>query len=86
MKGELGEKIMTKLVGLKTKSHSYLIDDSSEDKKNGAEKCVIKRKLKFENYKNFLEATQLQNKMNLKVKGLKAKGITSLLKKLIRLF
>ena len=33
MKGELGEKIMTKLVGLKTKSHSYLIDDSSEDKK-----------------------------------------------------
>ena len=26
--------------------------------------CVIKRKLKFENYKNCLEATQLKNKMN----------------------
>ena len=28
-------------------------------------KRVIKRKLKSENYKNFLEATQLGNKINL---------------------
>ena len=27
-------------------------------------KFVIKRKLKFENYKNYLEATQLENKTN----------------------
>ena len=27
--------------------------------------CFIKRKLKFENYKNCLEATQLENKMNI---------------------
>ena len=26
--------------------------------------CVTKRKLKFENYKNCLEATQLENKIN----------------------
>ena len=26
--------------------------------------CVIKRKLKFEDYKNCLEATQLENKVN----------------------
>ena len=26
--------------------------------------CVIKRKLKFENYENCLEATQLENKIN----------------------
>ena len=26
------------------------------------EKCVIKRKLKFEIYKNYLEAPQLENK------------------------
>ena len=30
----------------------------------GRKKCVIKRKLKFENYKNCLEATQLNNKIN----------------------
>ena len=27
-------------------------------------KCVIKRKLKFENYKNSLEANQLENKIH----------------------
>ena len=32
-------------------------------KKNGA-KSVIKRKLKFENYKNCLEATQFENKVS----------------------
>ena len=42
-----------------------LIDDGSEDKRATAtKKCVIKRKLKFENYKSCLEATQLENKMN----------------------
>ena len=33
-------------------------------KKQKAQECVIKRKLKFENYKNCLEATQLENKIN----------------------
>ena len=65
MKDELGGKIMTKFVGLRAKTYSYLIDDGSEDKKaKGTKKCVIKRKLKFENYKNCLEATQLDNKTN----------------------
>ena len=65
MKDELGGKIMTKFVGLRAKTYSYLIDDGSEDKKaKGTKKCVIKRKLKFENYKNCLEATQLENKIN----------------------
>ena len=34
MKDELGRKIITKLVGLRAKTYSYLIDDSNEDKKN----------------------------------------------------
>ena len=65
MKDDLGGKIMTKFVGLRANSYNYLIDDGSEDKKaRGTRKCVIKRKLKFENYKNCLEATQLENKIN----------------------
>ena len=32
-------------------------------KKEKIKKCVMKRKLKFENYKNCLEATQLDNIM-----------------------
>ena len=46
MKDKLGRKIMTKFIGLKAKTYSYLIDDSSEDKKaKGTKKCAIKRKL-----------------------------------------
>ena len=65
MKDELGGKIVTKFVGLRAKAYSYLIDDGSKDKKaKGTKKRVIKRKLKTEDYKNCLEATQLDNKIN----------------------
>ena len=38
------------------------MDDGSENKNvKGAKKCVIKRKLKFENYSSCLEATQPEN-------------------------
>ena len=65
MKGELGGKIMIKFVGLRAKTYSYLSDDDSEDKKaKGTKRCVIKRKLNFEDHKNCLEVTQLENKIN----------------------
>ena len=47
------------------KSNSYLIDDVSGDKTTKrTKKCVIKGKLKFENYKNCLEETLLENEIN----------------------
>ena len=65
MKDELGTKIMIKFVGLRAETYIYLIDHGSEDKKaKGTERCAIKRKLKFENYKNYLNLTQLENKIN----------------------
>ena len=49
MKHKLDRKIMTKFVGLRAKTCSYLIDDSSGDKKvKGTKECVIKKKLKFQ--------------------------------------
>ena len=33
-------------------------------KQNEKKICVIKRKLKFQDYKNFLEAAQIENKTN----------------------
>ena len=42
---------MTKFFGLRVKNDSYLIADNSEDKKaKSTKKCIIKSKLKFENY------------------------------------
>ena len=65
MKDELCRKAITKFVGPRVKTYSYLIDDGSKDKKvKRIKKCVIKRKLKFENYRNCLEATQPENKIN----------------------
>ena len=44
--------------------YSYSIDQGGADKKsNGTKKCVVKRKLKFEDFKNCLEATQFENKI-----------------------
>ena len=44
----------------------YLTDSNDENKtkKKGRKKCVVKRKLKFQDYKHFLETTQLENKIN----------------------
>ena len=63
MKDELGGKIMAKFVEFRKKTYSYLIDNGSKDKKaKNTKKCVIKRKIKFENYKDCLETTQIQKK------------------------
>ena len=52
-------------LALRPKTYSYLIDDGDENKKvKGTKKCAIKRKLKFEDYKCCLGATELENKTN----------------------
>ena len=55
MKDELGGKIITEFVTLRPKTYSYLINDCKEDKKaKRTNKCVIKRMIKFNDYKNCL--------------------------------
>ena len=49
---------MTKFLPLRAKTYSYLIDEGSEVKKaKDTKKCIIRRKLEFENSDNCLEAT-----------------------------
>ena len=55
MKDELGGKIITKFVTLRLKTYSFLTDDGKEDKKaKGTKKCVIKKMIKFNDYKKCL--------------------------------
>ena len=55
MKDELGVKMITEFVTLRPNTYSYSTDDSKEDKKaKGTKKCLIKRMIKFNDYKNCL--------------------------------
>ena len=55
MKDELSRKIITEFVTLRLKTYSYLTDDGKEDKKaKGTEKCIIKKMIKFNDYKKCL--------------------------------
>ena len=52
-KDKLGGKIMKEFCALRAKTYTYLIDDDSEKKKvKGIKKCIIKRRVTFENYKD----------------------------------
>ena len=55
MKDELGGKIITEFVTLRPKTYSFLTDDGKEDKKvKGTKKCIIKKMIKFNDYKESL--------------------------------
>ena len=63
MKDELGGKIMTEFTVLRPKTYSYLMNDHNSYKNaKGTKTCVIKRILKFNDYKDFL----LKNEIILK--------------------
>ena len=55
MKAELGGKIIMEFVTLRPKTYSYLTDDGKEDKKTkGTKKCIIRKMMKFNDYKKCL--------------------------------
>ena len=72
IKDELDGQIMIKFVALSQKAYSYLMYDGNSDKKaKGTKKCLIKRELKFKNYKdcnkeiNLITIKYLEKKMGL---------------------
>ena len=55
MKDELGGDIMSEFTVLRSKLYSFRKIDGSEDKKcKGIKKCVVKKTLSFDDYKNCL--------------------------------
>ena len=72
MKDELGGNVITEFVALRPKTYSYLTDDCKEDKKaKGTKKCVVKRMIKFNDYKNCLlnDEVVLKSHQRFKSKG-----------------
>ena len=53
-KDELGGKIMKEFCALRAKTYAYLMDDSKKKKAKETKKCIIKRRIMFENYKDSL--------------------------------
>ena len=54
-KDEIGGKIMTEFCAIRAKTYAYKLDEDTEIKKaKGTKKCIVKRELMFENYKDAL--------------------------------
>ena len=54
MKDELGGEIITEFIALRPKTYSYLTDDKIDKKAKGTKKCIIKKMIKFDDYKKCL--------------------------------
>ena len=54
MKDELGGKIMKEFIGLRPKMYSYQVEESEPKKCEGIKKCVVKKTISFEDYKQCL--------------------------------
>ena len=56
-------KVMKEFAGLRAKTYSHLKDNNEDKKSKGTKKCVIKRKLKFQDYKRCEEAAQIERRI-----------------------
>ena len=55
MKDELGGEIIMEFIDLRPETYSYLTDNDKIDKKSkGTKKCIIKKMIKFDDYKKCL--------------------------------
>ena len=65
MKNELDWKNMTNFLVLRSKTYSYLTNDSNGIKKaKDTKKSAIKQECKYEDYKNLQEVNQIENEIN----------------------
>ena len=54
MKDELGGEIMKEFVSLRPKMYSYRVGNSEPKKCKGIKKCVVKKMIRFDDYKKCL--------------------------------
>ena len=54
IKDELGGEIMTEFITLRPKMYAYKTGESESKKCEGIKKCVVRKTISFEDYKNYL--------------------------------
>ena len=67
---DLPGKIMKEFCALRAKTYTYLMEDDSEhNKAKRSKKCMIKRRLMFENYKDsfFNDKTKMRSQLRFKI-------------------
>ena len=70
MKDALGGQIIKELVRVRAKVYNYLENNNDEDEKaKGTKKCAIKWQYNNKTWKNYLEATAFENKINYEEKN-----------------
>ena len=72
VKDELEWEIMKEIVGLRSKTCSYLRENNDElNIVKGTKTCVVKRKLKFQSYKECFKSSEIINTVSyLEMKGI----------------
>ena len=65
MKDELGGGIMSEFMTLRPKMYAYMVGSSESKKCKGIKKCVIKKTISFEDYKNCLFGGEESNRSQL---------------------
>ena len=76
MKDELGGGIMSESVTLRPKMYSYKVGNSESKKCKGIKKCVVKKTISFEDYKNCLFSGNQSYRSQLLFRSLKHKDRT----------
>ena len=71
MKDELGGEIMREFVTFRPKMYAYKVGNSESKKCKGINKCVVKKTISFEDYKNCLFGGETSYRSQLMFKSLK---------------
>ena len=73
MKDKLGGEIMTEFVTLRPKMHAYKTGESESKKCKGIKKCVVKKTISFEDYRNCLFSREISFRSQLMLRSSKHK-------------
>ena len=65
MKDELGGEIMEEFVALRPKMYAYKVESKESKKCKGVKKCVMKKDIKFEDYKRCLMSGEMSYRSQL---------------------